>query len=144
MHSLRRKRRREIEWGFPRDGKSSRDVRRTGGAGFRVVARDWGLSRLTLLTDDSRAGHVVRVLERRHLSVGVALPMGTLPPPRFVERPVLVEIATGTKHLEAQHRLSSAQPPARAGEASRWLTKCRQGAFDTPEPIGSPAASYWS
>ena len=40
---------------------------------------------------------VVRVSQRRHLSVGVALPMGTLILLRFVELPVPVEIATGTQ-----------------------------------------------
>ena len=58
-----------------------------------------GLERTWQLTDDSQAApsFAVRLLQRRHLSVGVALLMGTLPLPRLVERPVFVEIATAAK-----------------------------------------------
>ena len=85
----------------------------------------------------------MRLLQRRHLSVGVALLMGTLPLPRLVERPVFVEIATAAKRSEAQHRLGSVAADQRAPVMpSRSLTKWRQAPSMTPEPIGSPAARY--
>ena len=111
------------------------DVRKTVGAEFGVVGvvseGTWGLSWLTLLPDDAQAGPPgVRLLERRHLSVGVALPMGTLPLPRLVEPPVLVEITTGTKRPEAQHRLRSAQPPARTGDPQPVVHQMATGSLN--------------
>ena len=87
------------EWMMPAGRKSStHEVRRIVGTGFRERGAEdyvW----LTLLTDDSQGRPlvVVRLPQRRHLSVGVALLMGTLPLLRLVERPVLVEIATAAQ-----------------------------------------------
>ena len=68
--------------------------------------------------------------QRRHLSVGVTLPVGTLVLLRLVELPVLVEIAAGTQRPEAQHCLGAAQTPARAGAGQPVFDQVATGAFD--------------
>ena len=68
--------------------------------------------------------------QRRHLSVGVTLPVGTLVLLRLVELPVLVEIAAGTQRPEAQHSLGAAQTPARAGAGQPVFDQVATGAFD--------------
>ena len=124
-----------------RIGRSPRHVRGTVGAGLWGGER-WEPGHKLWLTEKSQVGHV-RGAQRRQLSVRVALPMATLQLLRLVECPVLVEIATGTKRFEAQHSLSSSQTPAHTVRPSRSCTKWRQ-APSTPEPIGRPAARYWS
>ena len=48
----------------------------------------------------------------------VSVPLGVVPfvLPRFVEVPVLIEVAAGAQRPQLQHRLGSDQPPAGAGQ----------------------------
>ena len=73
-------------------------------SGSGVVSEVAGRQWVRLLLDESqgRALFAVRVPQRRHLSVGVALLMGALPLLRLVERPVCVEVAAAAKRPEAQ------------------------------------------
>ena len=136
-------RRTAIEW---RDARGTEALAATCAGlsvlSFGVVSEGIGLGpELADATpDDAQAVPVGRLLERRHLSVGVAPPMGTLRLPRCVEN---LQYSSKSPLERSAPRRSTASAPRSRQRApvipSRSLTKCRQAPSMTPEPNRQPA-----